>query len=385
MKKFISVLLIAILSCIMLLTVSADGSVDRVNDICSLLTADETAALLEKADSVSETYGADVVVVINDTFEEEYLSEYAFNYFTENGFTNGIMLTINAAEGTFWTSAHGTCLDFIGETEIEKIDDAYYNAETYYEGIDAFLNTCELLLDSTGGITADIPNLVDNADLLTDTEETELAVKLDEMSTRLACDVVVLTEPSIDKNAEAYADDYFDYGGYGRGENFDGILFLVSMDPRAWYISGSGICNSEYISTEALEYISENVESNLQDEDYVACFNEYADRCDEVITDARNGKAYKAPFNMGMNLIISIAVGFIVSAIITGSMKSKLKSVRLKKEAANYVKPGSLNIYDARDIFLYRQVTYTEKKQDSDSGSHTSSSGRSHSGVGGSF
>lgn len=396
MKKFISVLLITLIFCTMLPAVSADGIVPRVNDPVGILTSEEASSLLEKADRISESYGVDVVAVINDTFEEEYLSDYTDNYFADNGFTDGFMLSVNITEGTFWTAVFGSCASFIDDEDIEYIDTAYTEAATYYDGVDEYLDACEALLsaenepiqetvaENTAG-AAEKVLLIDNADLLTSEEESVLSAKLDEMSTRLKCDVIVLTEASIDDDAEAYADDYFDYNGYGQGASCDGILFLVSMDPRSWHISGSGICNSEYISTSALDYISENVVDNLKNEEYADCFNTYAKRCEEVISDARNGKKFKEPFNLGMNLIICVAIGFVVAFIVTGSMKSQLKSVVAKKEANSYLKPGSLMVTDARDMFLYRQVTYTQKSNNSSSGSHTSSSGRSHSGTGGSF
>ena len=87
-----------------------------------------------------------------------------------------------------------------------------------------------------------------------------------------------------------------------------------------------------------------------------------------------------------MSLVVSVGIGFLVALIATSSMKSQLKSVKFKKEANSYLKPGSMMITDARDMFLYRKVTYTPKANDNDkSGSHSSSSGRSHSGTGGSF
>ena len=52
--------------------------------------------------------------------------------------------------------------------------------------------------------------------------------------------------------------------------------------------------------------------------------------------------------------------------------------------AANYVKPGSMNISVSRDLFLYSRITKTERPKES-SGTHTSSSGRTHGGRGGSF
>ena len=38
----------------------------------------------------------------------------------------------------------------------------------------------------------------------------------------------------------AYADDYYDYNGYGAGADNDGILLLLSMEDRDWWISTTG-------------------------------------------------------------------------------------------------------------------------------------------------
>ena len=55
---------------------------------------------------------------------------------------------------------------------------------------------------------SDSPRVVDNADLLDETEEVELINKLDEISERQQLDVVVLTVQSMDgKSKVNYADD----------------------------------------------------------------------------------------------------------------------------------------------------------------------------------
>lgn len=54
----------------------------------------------------------------------------------------------------------------------------------------------------------------------------------------------------------------------------------------------------------------------------------------------------------------------------------------------NYMKRGSLNVTESRDLFLYKTFTRTAKpKNNSSSGSsmHTSSSGSTHGGGGGKF
>jgi len=230
------------------------------------------------------------------------------------------------------------------------------------------------------------PLVIDNADLLTESEEKDLSERLNEMSTRLGCDVIVLTEMRISGSAQDYADDYFDYNGYGRGNDRDGILLLVAMESRDWHVSGSGICNSKYISTDALEYIAEYIADDLGDERYAECFDTYANRCDKVISTAREGKVFKEPFEFSGSLIVSAVIGFIIAFVVTGVMKGKLKTVRRCPAASNYIEDGSLAVTSAHDMLLYRQVTRTRREKSSNSsGSHTSSSGRSHSGVGGKF
>ena len=89
---------------------------------------------------------------------------------------------------------------------------------------------------------AENPNrVVDMADLLTDSEEQALNAQLREISERQQMDVVVVTVDSTDgKTPMEYADDYFDYNGYGYGESRDGVLLLISMEERDWWVTTTG-------------------------------------------------------------------------------------------------------------------------------------------------
>ncbi|MBS7176877.1 MAG: TPM domain-containing protein, partial [Clostridiales bacterium] len=86
-------------------------------------------------------------------------------------------------------------------------------------------------------------------------------------------------------------------------------------------------------------------------------------------------------------IAVSIAAGFVIALIIVGSMKSKLKMVRFQAGANSYLRQGSMNVTESRDLFLYRHVSRTAKPKSSSSGSstHSSSSGRSHGGGGGKY
>ena len=54
-------------------------------------------------------------------------------------------------------------------------------------------------------------------------------------------DVAIVTIENLDnRDIEAYTDDFYDYYGYGRGDNHDGIMFLISMGDRKWHITTTG-------------------------------------------------------------------------------------------------------------------------------------------------
>ena len=243
-----------------------------------------------------------------------------------------------------------------------------------------------------------MPRLVDGADLLSDKEEIELLNKLDEISERQQVDIVVVTVNSL-KGASPmeYANNFYDNNGYGFGDENDGILFLISMEERDWYISTTGY-GIIAITDAGLEYMSEKFLDDLSEGEFATAFTTFADLCDDFITQAHMDKSYdvnnlpQKPFWFVGNFLITFGIGFVISLIITGIMKSKLKTVRSQSAADIYVKKGSMQITGKNDLFLYRHVDRRKKPENhppsnhsSGSHTHTSSSGTRHGGGGGKF
>ncbi|MBO5797257.1 MAG: TPM domain-containing protein [Clostridia bacterium] len=217
-----------------------------------------------------------------------------------------------------------------------------------------------------------IPRLLDGADLLTESEEATLLARLDEVSESLKVDVIIAAEPNLGgMNPDAYAEEYYDFAQFGYGENRDGILLLISMEERDWCIYANGFAHTA-LSQEETDALGEELAGDLGDGNYVAAFNRFVDECEYQINGERNG----FPFDFGKNILIALAVGLVVAFIATGVMKGKLKSVRRKAEADNYVKSGSMHITQSSDIYLYRTVNRVKKQTSSSSGS---SGGRSSS------
>lgn len=248
----------------------------------------------------------------------------------------------------------------------------------------------------TAFAVSETPRLVDNADLLSDSEETELLAKLNEISEKQRFDVVIVTVDSLEgKTPQDYADDYYDYNGYGFGANNDGVLLLISMEDRDWYISTTGY-GITAVTDAGREYMADKFAPELSDGNYAQAFGVYADLCDEFVTQAKTGEPFdvnnlpKEPFPLLRNLAIAIVIGIVVAIIITGTMKNELKTVKRRSAASNYVKANSLQVYENRDMFLYSHVDRQARPKNTNSGgggsvTHTSSSGTTHGGGGGKF
>lgn len=246
----------------------------------------------------------------------------------------------------------------------------------------------------TDGFTSEYERVQDLAGLLSDNEEALLVTKLNELSERQKMDIIVLTTDALNgKTPQDYADDIYDYSNFGYGESKDGALLLISVEDNDWYISTCGYGITVFTDA-GIEYIGKQIKGELSDGNFAGAFDKFADLCDEFITQARTGEPYdvknlpKEPLSL-IWIPIAIVAGFILSIIIVGRMKAKLKTVRFQPAANSYMKAGSMNITESRDLFLYNTVTRTAKPKDNDSGggssTHTSSSGSTHGGGGGKF
>ncbi len=256
----------------------------------------------------------------------------------------------------------------------------------------AFILALALLSLTVAASDASLPRLVDEADILTPSEEDILLDMLNEVSENRECDVVIVTLSSLDGySATAAADDFFDYNGYGYGPGDDGILFLISMGEREFATStyGYGI---DVFSDYRLIELEDIVVPLLSDGEYYEAFMKYILYCDACLEE---GVAEEEYYSEGfvfepMWVLIAIVIGVVVALIYTGTLKAQLNNVQRNDSASSYMLDGSLNLTVKNDMFLYRNISRTPRPKDSGSSSsgssvHRSSSGRSHGGRSGSF
>ena len=243
-----------------------------------------------------------------------------------------------------------------------------------------------LLLLLVPSALADGSRVIDDADVLSVSDENALEQAIALIRDQYQFDVVLLTKATIDgKTPRYYAGDYYDYGGYGYGDTHDGIILLV--------VTGAGIGNRDYtiVNTGRGEKIFDD-EAMYEIEDamlpYLRASN-YSAGMAKFVTGVEARLAYMTPQNRTVRAAvvmagIGLAVGLIVSLILRGQMKT----VRRKVGAQSYIRDGSFQLSRVQDIYLYTTTT-RHKIQTQSSGGHgggfTGSSGTHHTSHSGKF
>lgn len=233
--------------------------------------------------------------------------------------------------------------------------------------------------------------VVDMAGILTLSEQQEIAARFTEFSESLKTDAsVVLVPDTGDLTAEAYADDFFDYGGYGYGEDRDGILLLIATGDgggrREAHISTSGKRTINTVTDSRIDDLLDAlIDGGAADGNYAAGINAYIDKLHTIIQSPEQAAAAK----LKSSLLFALGTGVFVFLI---SFLVLLKRYKIAgaKPYYNRAKQTQVRFASTNDPLISTNTISTVRPKNRSSGSsgsstHTSSSGRSHGGGGRSF
>ena len=375
MKRTIISLLLVVMLCMSLAISASAAYVDFIIDSQDVLTDDERTSLNNMAAEIFEDTGVGVYYVY--VYGSASLTDYNVHGLVREVTDDYYVMVENDDSWYYFAGGTGEQLD------TDALREAYDNTETYAEGVEAYLAEASLqltFLDDGGedGEPAEDTLLVwDEAELLNETEVAQLNSKLESISETYKAEIRVVTLSSMDGgDIDEFLEYLYDESGFGYGENHDGVLLVVCMNPREYRILSNGFAG-EAITSGDIDAIGEAFQSDLSDGNYADAFDTFADKCESYLDGHING----FPFNTGKNLLICVGIGLVVALIVTGIWKGQLKSVRKQSAANAYVKAGTMQITQSGDFFMYRNVTKTQKQSSSSSGS----SGSSRSTGGGSF
>ena len=393
-NKVFAILTVVVLCLAMLLTVSAAGThiFDQTNAIGNISTLETYAQQIE------DNYGYSVLLSVIDGVGTEGTFGYCEDLYNANATEeNGIALTYNYGDNKYAFYCAGEAENlFTTDIQNNVLWYAFAYTETYYEGAYAYLAAVEEIVNKAPAATkpvTDAPEtepttefvpvdrtlslVEDYADVLTDSEETDLLAKLEALGTANDIEVGVVTVDSYEgKDPQAFADDFYDYNGYGYGENDDGFIVVFNTGEgdgnRNLAISthGKGI---DLLTDMEIDVIIEMMITPIKNGDFAGAFDNFVSECENAVDTSVSLLA----------IPLAIAIGFGLAFLIVKIQASKLKTVVQKADAADYV--GNVVLTYQNDQFMYRNVTSSPKAKSDSSSTHTSSSGRTHGGGNKSF
>ena len=270
--------------------------------------------------------------------------------------------------------------------------------------------------DQTGAVSGQ-PRVFDQAGLFSETEIIQLEEKIAQCRKSTKMDVVIVSAYADgERSAEEYADDYYDYGGFGVGKKASGVLLLYYMDGPGQpggecYISTAGTMIN-MLTDERIESILDDVYGDLGNRDFAGATEHFLEDVKAYVKEGVESGQYTYDRDTGEIVryhsirLYEVAIAMVIAGILAGSVCLDIKKRYAMKQSSREVS-NSLQAYRADCAFCFsvagdkminKYVRSIPIPRNTSSGSggrghsgsssagrstiHTSSGGRSHGGGG---
>lgn len=270
--------------------------------------------------------------------------------------------------------------------------------------------------DQTGAVSGQ-PRVFDQAGLFSETEIIQLEEKIAQCRKSTKMDVVIVSAYADgERSAEEYADDYYDYGGFGVGKKASGVLLLYYMDGPGQpggecYISTAGTMIN-MLTDERIESILDDVYGDLGNRDFAGATGHFLEDVKAYVKEGVESGQYTYDRDTGEIVryhsirLYEVAIAMVIAGILAGSVCLDIKKRYAMKQSSREVS-NSLQAYRADCAFHFsvagdkmvnKYVRSVPIPRNTSSGSggrghsgsssagrstiHTSSSGSSHGGGG---
>ena len=270
--------------------------------------------------------------------------------------------------------------------------------------------------DQTGTVSGQT-RVFDQAGLFSETEIIQLEEKIAQCRKSTKMDVVIVSAYADgERSAEEYADDYYDYGGFGVGKKASGVLLLYYMDGPGQpggecYISTAGTMIN-MLTDERIESILDDVYGDLGNRDFAGATEHFLEDVKVYVKEGVESGQYTYDRDTGEIVryhsirLYEVAIAVVIAGILAGSVCLDIKKRYAMKQSSREVS-NSLQAYRADCAFHFsvagdkmvnKYVRSVPIPRNTSSGSggrghsgsssagrstiHTSSSGSSHGGGG---
>lgn len=250
--------------------------------------------------------------------------------------------------------------------------------------------------------------VIDDAGVIGEDMEIEITRAIDQIEEEYQIDLVVLVTEDVPTDysedswrIEAYADDFFDYGGYGMGDDASGMLYMIDLNNRIPWISTAGVM-IDYLNDSRIEALHDASYSYLASGRYDKAALTVINRTGDYLRQGREkgqfrfdrdtGERISGLYNPleGFEVLLAAGGGVAAALIFIGAVNG---SYSLKGSTYSYPmqKKTAFNLTRDEESFLRQTVSRVARSSGSGGGGgrsggssvHRSSSGRSHGGGGG--
>jgi len=252
--------------------------------------------------------------------------------------------------------------------------------------------------------------VIDAANEIDAAMEQQISDVIDRVEANHQVDLVVLVTYDVPDDysdslyrVRDYADDYYDNGGYGMGEDFSGLLYLIDLNNRVQWISTGGVM-MQYINDSREERILDYAEPCLRNGDWGRAALRAMEMTEHFMAEGREkgtflydevtGKRLSGIYNPleSFEILIAAVGGIAVAMIFASSVKG---SYSLKGSTYQYDVSANARCEITQDDEEYLRQSVSRVARSSGgshgsggggrsggSGVHRSSAGRSHGGGG---
>lgn len=186
----------------------------------------------------------------------------------------------------------------------------------------------------------------DQAGLFSESQSQELESRIQVLKQDMNMDVVVVTAADAGgKSAVAYADDFYDYGGFGNHDDFSGVLFLIDMDNREITVSTTGAMR-RFLTDDRIEAMLDHGYGYVQDGDYAGAAGKFLEDMsyyyqkgipgNQYLYDTETGKVSRYHSIRWYELLLALAVSVFCGGVACLNVRREYAMKGEQKRAAAY-------------------------------------------------
>lgn len=212
------------------------------------------------------------------------------------------------------------------------------------------------------GAEATEQRVFDYAELLSEADEQEMQLWVEDMQENWGMDLAFLTTNDTDgKSVQQYGADFYVEKNLGLGENDDGVIFVLDMGSREGQIITSGKAIDIYTDY-YIDQMWDNMVGYLSDGDYynafftlymdmhqyAADYEKYQADPDSFISDYSKAQKTKSLLMFtGISAVFALAV----AGVVVSGMRKSAKNVKPYTDGRAYLKENGYHLSINRDSF----------------------------------